>query len=231
MSLWMAVVWWHVICIPCSCDRGTKGLPKTFKSKSINHQSQLSRLQAKTWQLAGMSDVLHISLHNLHTFERNWKGGREFGTDDLVDKQGFSLHAHMVSKQVFCAPPAISWLLWKTSSSWQLFILTTQKWLKLPCSSSSSSGFASADTPRVRRSSSSSSGGGAVRSCKAITYTNLLTVSVWRPDGYLSSHLRSFPPCFPRSEWEWQRESLCCTGTFSLGMPALLYQLTEKLSG
>lgn len=108
MSLWMAVVWWHVICIPCSCDRGTKGLPKTFKSKSINHQSQLSRLQAKTWQLAGMSDVLHISLHNLHTFERNWKGGKEFGTDDLVDKQGFSLHAHMVSKQVFCALPAIS---------------------------------------------------------------------------------------------------------------------------
>lgn len=46
-----------------------------------------------------MSDVLHISLHNLHTFERNWKGGSEFGTDDLVDKQGFSLHAHVVSER------------------------------------------------------------------------------------------------------------------------------------
>lgn len=101
----MAVVWWHVICIPCSCDRGTKGLPKTFKSKSINHQSQLSRLQAKTWQLAGMSDVLHISLHNLHTFERNWKGGSEFGTDDWWTSKAFLyMHTWFPSKCFARAP-------------------------------------------------------------------------------------------------------------------------------
>lgn len=119
-------------------------------------------------------------------------------------------------------PPPCNFMafLFKTSSSSQLFILTTQKWLKLPCSSSS--GLASADTPHVRRKSSSS---GAVRSCKTITYTNLCWL-------YLSDDLTAiylhiyglFHPVSPAVS-ESDRERACAVLELSLWV-CLLYSIS-----